>query len=132
MPTVDDFPDYPKGTVSQGPGDCIDVFDWGFDGEDGEKIVATLRQNPAGSTFGTKSGKLNFYERHLARRLRARLVRQVEQARGRRAPPQAPRHHDHDHRPAHDAEPYGLRRRLRQVQDLLHRQAELRARLRRQ
>jgi hypothetical protein len=60
MPTVDDFPDYPKGTVSQGPGDCIDVFDWGFDGEDGEKIVATLRQNPAGSTFGTKSGKLNF------------------------------------------------------------------------
>lgn len=59
MPTVDDFNDYPKGTVAQGAGDCIDVFDWGFDGEDGEKIVATLRQNPAGSTFGTKSGKLN-------------------------------------------------------------------------
>jgi hypothetical protein len=60
MPTVDDFADYPKGTVSQGPGDCIDVFDWTFDGEDGEKIVATLRQNPAGSTFGTRSGTLAF------------------------------------------------------------------------
>lgn len=60
MPTVDDFADYPKGTVSQGAGDCVDVTDWAFDGEDGEKIVSTLRQNPAGSTFGTRSGKLTF------------------------------------------------------------------------
>lgn len=59
MATVDDFADYPKGSVSQGPGDLIDLFDWGFEGEDGEKIVATLRQNPSGSTFGTRSGKLN-------------------------------------------------------------------------
>lgn len=58
MPTLDDFADYPKGRVSLGPGDLIDMFGWSFDGEDGEKIVATIRQNPAGSTFGTRSGKL--------------------------------------------------------------------------
>jgi len=60
MSGVDDFADYPKGSVSQGPGDLIDVFDYTFDGEDGEKIVATLRQNPAGSTFGTRSVTLGF------------------------------------------------------------------------
>jgi hypothetical protein len=59
MPTADDFLDYPKGTVAIGSGDLLDLFDWGFEGDDGEKIVATLRQNPAGSTFGTRSGKLN-------------------------------------------------------------------------
>lgn len=60
MATVDDFADYPKGSVAIGPGDLIDVYSWTFDGEDGEKIVATLRQNPAGSTFGTRSGTLGF------------------------------------------------------------------------
>ena len=59
MPGPDDFSDFPKGSVSQGPGDLIDCFGWGFNGEDGEKIVATLRQNPAGSTFGTRSGTLD-------------------------------------------------------------------------
>jgi len=59
MADVNDFSDFPKGHVALGAGDLIDVFDWGFEGGDGEKIVATIRANPAGSTFGTRSGKLN-------------------------------------------------------------------------
>lgn len=59
MADVNDFADYPKGRVALGAGDLIDVFDWGFEGEDGETIVATIRQNPGGSTFGKRSGKMN-------------------------------------------------------------------------
>lgn len=58
MATVDDFSDYPKGQLSMGPGDLIDITDITLNFEDGEKAVATLRQNPAGSTFGMKSVKL--------------------------------------------------------------------------
>lgn len=55
-----DFADYPKGRVALGAGDLIDCYDINITGEDGEKIVATLRQNPAGSTHGTKSGTVAF------------------------------------------------------------------------
>lgn len=58
MADENDFPDYPKGRCALGPGDLIDVFDWSFEGEDGETIVATIRANPSGSTFGKRSGKL--------------------------------------------------------------------------
>jgi hypothetical protein len=58
MPTVDDFADYPKAQISMGAGDLIDITDVTLNFEDGEKAVATLRQNPAGSTFGMKSVKL--------------------------------------------------------------------------
>jgi hypothetical protein len=58
MATVDDFADYPKGQISMGAGDLIDITDITLNFEDGEKPVATLRQNPAGSTFGTRSVKL--------------------------------------------------------------------------
>lgn len=55
MADDDDFKDYPKGRLSVGPGDLIDVYDVNFAFEDGEKIVATLRANPSGSTGGTRS-----------------------------------------------------------------------------
>lgn len=57
---ADDFEDYPKGRGSLGAGDLIDVYDINLTYEDGEKIVATLRQNPAGSTHGTRSATLTF------------------------------------------------------------------------
>jgi hypothetical protein len=53
--SAQDFEDYPKARISLGPGDLIDVTDVTLTYEDGEKIVATLRQNPAGSTHGTRS-----------------------------------------------------------------------------
>ena len=56
----DDFLDYPKGRCSLGPGDLLDVFDINIAMEDGEKVVSTLRQNPAGSTFGAKSSTTTF------------------------------------------------------------------------
>jgi hypothetical protein len=52
----DDFGDYPKARGSLGAGDLIDVTNYTLTFEDGEKIVATIRQNPAGTTFGTRSG----------------------------------------------------------------------------
>jgi hypothetical protein len=55
-----DFLDYPKGRFALGAGDLIDVYDVNIAIEDGEKIVATLRQNPAGSTSGTKSSVTTF------------------------------------------------------------------------
>lgn len=59
MPTVDDFPDYPKGQVALGSGDLLDVFQWSLEFEDGEKVVSTLRRNPGGSTHGTRSATMN-------------------------------------------------------------------------
>lgn len=55
-----DFEDYPKGRGSLDSGDLIDVYDINLTYEDGEKIVATLRQNPAGSTHGTRSVTCTF------------------------------------------------------------------------
>jgi hypothetical protein len=50
-----DFGDYPKGQVAFGAGDLVDAADISFNFEDGEKVLATLRQNPAGSTHGARS-----------------------------------------------------------------------------
>lgn len=55
-----DFLDYPKGAFALGAGDLIDVVDVNMAFEDGEKVVATLRQNPAGSTGGAKSCTTTF------------------------------------------------------------------------
>ena len=60
MADVNDFADYPKGSLSQGSGDLIDVTDISLAIEDGEKSVSTLRQNPAGSTGGARSAKCTF------------------------------------------------------------------------
>jgi len=55
-----EFLDYPKARVALGAGDLQDAFDVSGVTEDGEKIVATLRRNPAGSTGGTRSGTATF------------------------------------------------------------------------
>jgi hypothetical protein len=60
MADDDDFLDYPKGSLAVGPGDLIDVYDINAAFTDGEKIVATLRANPAGSTGGVRSCKVSF------------------------------------------------------------------------
>jgi hypothetical protein len=62
MADENDFAEYPKGQVAMGPGDLIDCTNCTLTLEDGEKIVATLRQNPAGSTHGTRSAKLECQE----------------------------------------------------------------------
>lgn len=43
-----------------GAGDLIDVHDINLTSTDGEKVVATLRQNPAGSVGGARMTKLTF------------------------------------------------------------------------
>jgi hypothetical protein len=58
MSSVDDFADYPKGQVAMGSGDLIDATNIQLSFKDGEKHVATLRQNPAGSTHGTRGVEL--------------------------------------------------------------------------
>lgn len=55
-----DFLDYPKGQVGFEAGDLVDCADITIAFEDGEKVLATLRQNPAGSTHGMRSGKATF------------------------------------------------------------------------
>ena len=51
---------YPKGRISIGPGDLVDVYDVQFKAEDGLKVLATLRRNPSGIVFGMKSAELTF------------------------------------------------------------------------
>lgn len=60
MADNNDFPDYPKGYVSFEGGDLLDAADISVNFEDGEKVVATLRQNPAGSTHGARSATAQF------------------------------------------------------------------------
>jgi len=60
MAAENDFPDYPKGQAALGSGDLIDVNDVNLAFEDGEKVVSTLRANPAGSTHGAKSVTATF------------------------------------------------------------------------
>jgi hypothetical protein len=55
-----DFLDYPKGQVALGAGDLVDCADVTFAFEDGEKVLATLRMNPAGSTHGMRSCTVSF------------------------------------------------------------------------
>jgi hypothetical protein len=55
---ADDFADYPKARVSIEGGDLIDCYDAALTYTDGEKVVNTLRQNPAGSTGGARSASL--------------------------------------------------------------------------
>lgn len=50
--------DYPKARAAFGPGDLEDVYDINLTGEDGRKVVHTLRNNPSGVTDGPKSSKL--------------------------------------------------------------------------
>lgn len=84
MPSSEDFADYPKGKLAQGAGDLIDVTNWSWNGEDGEKIVHTIRQHGAGSVSGGQSGKLDFeavvsnkgFERDWAKKWRKREVTQ--------------------------------------------------------
>lgn len=55
-----DFLDYPKGSVGFEAGDLVDCADIIISFEDGEKVLATLRQNPAGSTGGMRSASATF------------------------------------------------------------------------
>jgi hypothetical protein len=55
-----DFSDYPKGSVAFEAGDLLDCADITVAFEDGEKVIATLRQNPAGSTHGMRSATASF------------------------------------------------------------------------
>lgn len=55
-----DFLDYPKGSVGFEAGDLVDCADITISIEDGEKVLATLRMNPAGSTHGMRSGTATF------------------------------------------------------------------------
>lgn len=55
-----EFPDYPKGKVAMGGGDLMDAADITISCEDGEKVLATLRMNPAGSTHGIRSASATF------------------------------------------------------------------------
>jgi hypothetical protein len=55
-----DFLDYPKGQVALGAGDLVDATDCELAFEDGEKVMATLRLNPAGSTHGMRSCKATY------------------------------------------------------------------------
>ena len=55
-----DFLDYPKGVFAMGSGDLLDVADVNISFEDGEKVIATLRMNPAGSTHGMRSSTTTF------------------------------------------------------------------------
>jgi hypothetical protein len=54
----DEFGDFPKARVSIEGGDLIDCYDAALTYSDGEKVVNTLRQNPAGSTGGPRSASL--------------------------------------------------------------------------
>lgn len=55
-----EFLDYPKARLALGSGDLIDVYDVSLSLEDGETVISTLRQNPAGSTVGKRSATLTF------------------------------------------------------------------------
>jgi hypothetical protein len=55
-----EFLDYPKGRFSVGGGDLIDVYDVQVQYEDGETLVSTLRNNPAGSTHGKRAMRITF------------------------------------------------------------------------
>lgn len=82
MANENDFYDYPKGRFALGAGDLHDVFDVNIAYEDGEKVEATLRRNPAGSTHGTRSVTITFksklshlgYERNYRENYRLRRV----------------------------------------------------------
>jgi len=60
MADSNDFLDYPKGQVALGPGDLLDCADITIAFEDGEKVLATLRMNPAGSTHGMRSASATY------------------------------------------------------------------------
>lgn len=60
MADNNDFPDYPKGQVGFESGDLVDCADITVSFQDGEKVLATLRQNPAGSTHGARSCEASF------------------------------------------------------------------------
>jgi hypothetical protein len=60
MADTKDFLDYPKGVGALGAGDLLDVVDINIAFTDGEKVISTLRQNPAGSTGGSKSATCTF------------------------------------------------------------------------
>jgi len=51
---------YPKGRMSQGSGDLLDVFDVSQGWEDGRKLMSTLRANPAGWTDGSRVDTMTF------------------------------------------------------------------------
>jgi len=56
----EEFADYPKGRISMGAGDLVDVFDIGHKYEVGEELVHTIRKNPAGSTGGKRKSEITF------------------------------------------------------------------------
>lgn len=56
----DDFYDYPNARISMGAGDLIDVTEVSLRIQDGETVVSTMRQNPAGSHSGKKSAEVSF------------------------------------------------------------------------
>lgn len=60
MADSNDFLDYPKGQVALGAGDLLDCADITIAFEDGEKVLATLRMNPAGSTHGMRSATATY------------------------------------------------------------------------
>ena len=51
---------YPKGRLSLGSGDLIDVTDVGLKASKGRKLVATIRQNPSGFTDGEANNEITF------------------------------------------------------------------------
>lgn len=55
MADENDFADYPKPKFALGAGDLIDALDGSISFEDGERVIATLRANPSGSTGGGRS-----------------------------------------------------------------------------
>lgn len=85
MADSNDFLDYPKGVVAMGSGDLLDAADITLAFEDGEKVMATLRMNPAGSTHGMRSCTTTFksliskegFERDYMTKYRKREVVQV-------------------------------------------------------
>lgn len=85
MADSNDFLDYPKGVVAMGSGDLLDAADITIAFEDGEKVMATLRMNPAGSTHGMRSATTTFksliskegFERDYMTKYRKREVVQI-------------------------------------------------------
>jgi len=85
MADSNDFLDYPKGVVAMGAGDLLDAADITIAFEDGEKVMATLRMNPAGSTHGMRSATATYksliskdgFERDYMTKYRKREVVQI-------------------------------------------------------
>ena len=85
MADSNDFLDYPKGVVAMGSGDLLDAADITIAFEDGEKVMATLRMNPAGSTHGMRSASATWkslvskegFERDYMTKYRKREVVQI-------------------------------------------------------